>query len=424
MAWDVTPLINDGYPYNDNFIGIISDIWTPGKHNYSLWRIDPDGVINDGYPYTYYMQEWLGEGGGGEEGDGTIDVSGHGNTYGTIKSATPSHMNIHKTDMKGTSNPLIGQFAANALNAYCGTAASAGAVRSSMATFPTDHPALTAVYSEVFGGNVYNSVVLCQAFPFEIPASATTQGVSTAGITLASSTTFGLVDSLYVLLDFGTVSLNITTSYEVEQYKYQIYLPYAGIYSLNLTTDEDLTLQAFCDLLQGTIDYVLYQDDIPVFMASGKCGIQIPFNVQSAQRLQNALANTVSAAAALSGTGFQIAGMAGAPLEMAQAGATATNMIQAGASRLNVPVDRAQLYSGLGGCGMYQRPTIIVHKQPIYNSGFGYANTQGYTKKRFVNDLTGETGFIKCVNYRCQLTGATAGERTAIEDLFNSGIYV
>ena len=48
MAWDVTPLVNNGYPYNDEFVGIISDIWTDGKHNYSLWRIDPDGEINDG----------------------------------------------------------------------------------------------------------------------------------------------------------------------------------------------------------------------------------------------------------------------------------------------------------------------------------------------------------------------------------------
>lgn len=50
---------NNGYPYNTEFSGIISNIWN-GKHNDSLWRIDSAGVINDGYPYNYYMNNWVG----------------------------------------------------------------------------------------------------------------------------------------------------------------------------------------------------------------------------------------------------------------------------------------------------------------------------------------------------------------------------
>ena len=112
--WYISNTINNRYPYNTDFPGIISNYLIDDKYNYSFWRIDETGKINQGYPYNYDLEKWVGESDEKPSGEGDlIDTDGFSpQTAGIIANADRSNLNYDNNSMIG-SDSIAAAAAAN-----------------------------------------------------------------------------------------------------------------------------------------------------------------------------------------------------------------------------------------------------------------------------------------------------------------------
>ena len=412
MVWYISPTVNNGYPYNTDFVGIIPNYLIDGKYNYSFWRIDTTGKINSGYPYNYYLEQWIGGNDEKPSGDGDIiDTDGYTSQHaGTVASANRSNLNFDNNSMLGTDS-VSAASAAISLNALVSNQSGPIFVRSALASFPVDHPTQAAIVSEFFGANIYNCVVLCKMYPFSIPVSGTQTGITTMGVTICEDHNFQTAATVAPRFNFGVVNLNITQGWEITQNKYYIYLPYSGIYTLPIVGNETIALEGYVDLNSGIIDYAVFVNNQMILTSSGKIGIDIPINAQMGAQIQNALSNMVSIGSSLISSVASSATEGGVKLPTITGG--------------NLPVQSMQTASGTSALCFYQKPRIIIRKAKMYNDGYGYGSTNGYNSKRYystLSDLSGE--FVKCINYISTANKATESEKSEIKNLMESGVII
>lgn len=412
MVWYISPTVNHRYPYNTDFIGIIPDYLIDGKYNYSFWRIDTTGKINNGYPYNYYMEQWIGGNDEKPSGEGDIiDTDGYTLQHaGNIASANRSNLNFDNNSMLGTDS-LAAAAASTSLNALVSNQSGPLFVRSALSSFPVDHPTQAAIVSEFFGANIYNCVVLCKMYPFSIPVSGTQMGITTMGVVIAEDHEFRTAATVAPRFNFGVVNLNVTQGWEITQNKYYIYLPYSGIYTLPIVGNETIALEGYVDLNSGIIDYAVFVNNQIILTASGKIGVDIPINAQMGAQIQNALSNMVNIGSSL------ISSVASSVTD----GGVKLPTITGG----NLPVQSMQTASGTSALCFYQKARIIIRKAKMYNDGYGYGSTNGYTSKRYyskLSDLSGE--FVKCINYISTANKATEAEKSEIKNLMESGVIV
>ena len=412
MVWYMSPTVNNGYPYNTDFVGIIPNYLIDGKYNYSFWRIDTTGKINNGYPYNYDLEQWLGGTNDKPTGEGDIiDTDGYTPQHaGNVTSANRSNLNYDNNSMLG-SDSLSAAAASVSINALVSNQSGPVFVRNALTTFPVDHPTQAAIVSQFFGGNIYNCVVLCKMYPFSIPIGAAQMGITTMGVTICEDHEFRTAATVAPRFNFGVVNLNVTQGWEITQNKYYIYLPYSGIYTLPIVGNESIELEGYVDLNAGIIDYAVFVNNQMILTTSGKIGIDIPINAQMGAQLQNALSNMVSIGSSL------ISSAASSVTD----GAVKLPTITGG----NLPVQSTQTASGTSALCFYQKPRIIIRKAKMYNDGYGYGSTNGYTSKRYystLSDLSGE--FVKCVNYISTANKATEAEKSEIKNLMESGVII
>lgn len=410
--WYISSTTNNGYPYNTDYPGIISNYLIDGKYNYSFWRIDTTGKINSGYPYNYYLEQWIGGTDEKPSGEGDIiDTDGYTPQHaGNIVNANRSNLNYDNNSMLGTDS-ISAASAAVSLNALVSNQSGPLFVRSALSSFPVDHPTQAAIVSEFFGANIYNSVVLCKMYPFSIPVSGTQTGITTMGVTICEDHEFRTASTVAPRFNFGIVNLNITQGWEITQNKYYIYLPYSGIYTLPIVGNEAIELEGYVDLNSGIIDYAVFVNNQIILTASGKIGIDIPINAQMGAQLQNALSNMVSIGSSLISSAASSVTDGGVKLPTITGG--------------NLPVQSMQTASGTSALCFYQKPRIIIRKAKMYNDGYGYGSTNGYTSKRYystLSDLSGE--FVKCINYISTANKATETEKSEIKNLMESGVII
>lgn len=434
MGWYIpASTVNNGYIYNTDFVGIISDIWTDGKHNYSLWRIDPDGEINDGYPYTYYMQQWLGEGGGGEEGDGDVmHTGGHTRPTRSYTTVPQGHMATAHHDHKRTTRSALSTKSALMVNGYITNTGGITALRADLNAFPVNHPGDMVAVSQIYGANIFNAVVLARVFPFALAQSggAHQQGVNSMNVKLAGNTDFYLLTNSTAILDFGTVDLDLSQGFEISKYTYKLYLPYSGVHSIDIRGDEEVQLIGYVDLFAGTIDYIFYVNDQIELTAQGKIGLDIPFNVQQGEMLQNAIMNaikyTAQPIATIAGAG--IGKMAGSSIDAikmgAEIGGKAGALVGGQAAEMTVPLSSSNVSGGASAADMYSQPCIIVKKQVMHVEGYGYPEELGFRHLAGVNDLSRQKELIIVSNYKCGVDRATEREKQEIIRLLESGVFV
>lgn len=412
MVWYMSPTVNNGYPYNKDFVGIIPNYLIDGKYNYSFWRIDITGKINNGYPYNYYLEQWIGGTDDKPSGEGDIiDTDAYTPQHaGDIVNANRSNLNYDNNSMLG-GDSISAAAAAVALNAIITNQGGPTLIRNALKTFPVDHPTQAAIVSDFFGGNIYNCVVLCKMYPFSIPVSSKQTGIPTLGVTLCENVEFNIAGTVALRFNFGIINLNITQGWEITQNKYYIYLPYSGIYTLPIVGNEAIQLEGYVDLNAGIIDYAVFVNEQMILTTSGKIGIDVPINAQMGAQLQNALSNMVSIGSSL------ISSAASSATE----GAVKIPTITGG----NLPVQSTQTASGTSALCFYQKPRIIIRKAKMYNDGYGYGSTNGYTSKRYystLSDLSGE--FVKCINYISTANKATEAEKSKIKNLMESGVII
>lgn len=416
MAWILSNSLNNGYPYNTNFTGYLTDRFVSGyKYNLTLWRIDNTGKNNNGYPYTYYMQ-FEDSGGGGEGEEITQDNHGNVDNYGNFSDVGGSAMNISNNDMVFNSNPYLANVAAIGLNSYALSVSDLNTFKSKLSLFSVEHPAQSIIVQQIYGANVLNCVITCKMFPLSIPTGSI-GNISALGIDIVEGeyTTAG---SLYKLVNFGEIDLNITNGWELSECDFQIYLPYAGLYSIPIVGNEELTLHGCVDFVKGGIDYYLKVNGAIALIASGEIGIEIPINTNQAEMLQNSIVNSVQMVA--SGTSALHKNI----FKGAEVGKVTNAFENIADSLPTTPLTSAKVYSSLSSVGAPQNPYIIVRRAKINNNNNGLQQIQGLTVDKSFTNLNSCKGFTKCINYKCNNIGATEEEKTLIENILNSGVIL
>lgn len=452
--WYISSTTNNGYPYNTDFIGIISDIWTEGKHNYSLWRIDPDGEINDGYPYTYYMQQWLGEGGGGEEGEGVIDADSYRRNPRTARSNWRDTLTSSPHNFDITVSSLNSGVIENCNCYVLPTGAFMGLVKKDVTDYVTNLQSLVLeALANLSGTNIFNGFVSCRAYPFAVTVGSFVTSLDILGqsIPLNNAHQIYTLTSGTQVLDFGSVTLGISESWQLAECEYQIYLPFVGVMNFQPINNDTLSLHGIVDILQGTITYVLRNSDgEPLLIASGEIGIEVPINLsqaiqarniksnvlgiikgaynatyQATQKVQNAVQGVVSGVGGGVGQAIGAAGTAG------QAGTDLLNQTANTAIDLITPKQDNPtfqvLFSGNDNtvASLDMTPKILVHKAVSYNDDTGIEWGTGVNHSKYIENLGSLAGqYVKCINYETINGGLTADENNELETLLNTGVFL
>lgn len=447
-TWTIEPNQNNGYPINLNFlVGSISSRWQEGNYNLTNWRIKPDfdvSALNTGvlapivespnaYPHIWAATQIIGSGGGGEEGDGDImHPGGHTRPTRHYTTVPQGHMSTAHHDHKRTTRSALSAKAAQMVNGYITNAGGVNALRTSLNSFPVNHQGDMIAISQIYGANIFNAVVLARVFPFALAQDTDTgqQGVNSMNVLLADSTKFYYLTYSTVILDFGTVDLDVTQGFEITKYTYKLYLPYSGVHSIDIRGDEEVQLIGYVDLFAGTIDYIFYVNDQIELTAQGKIGIDIPLNVQQGEMLQNAIMNaikyTAQPIATIAGAG--IGKMAGSSIDAvkmgAEIGGKAGAWVGGQAAEMTVPLSSSNVSGGASAADMYSQPCIIVKKQVMHIEGYGYPEELGFRHLAGVNDLSRQKELIVVSNYKCGVDGATEREKQEIIRLLEGGVFV
>jgi hypothetical protein len=409
-------------------------VWTDGIHNIPTeWRIDTTGKINDGYPYNYYMEIWLGGGGGGEEGDGDImHTGGHSRPTRSYTTVPQGHMATAHHDHKRTTRSALSTKSALMVNGYITNTGGIQQLRLDLNSFPTTHPGDMIAVSQIYGANIFNAVVLARVFPFALAQNTDShqQGVNSMNVKLAPDTDFYLLTNSTAILDFGAVDLDISQGFEISKYTYKLYLPYSGIHSIDIRGNEEVQLIGYVDLFAGTIDYIFYVNDQIELTAQGKIGLDIPFNVQQGEMLQNAIMNAIKYTAQPIGmiAGAGIGNMISADIEAvkmgAEIGSKAGGWVGSQAAEMTVPLSSSNVSGGASSADMYSQPCIIVKKQVMHIEGYGYPEELGFRHLAGVNDLSRQKELIVVSNYKCGVDRATEREKQEIIRLLENGVFM
>lgn len=470
--WTISQNQNDGYPWYSNFISPVEDLYGTNA-NQSFWRIDKDGKINDGYPYNWAIKDFV-EGAGetsGGEGTDSIDTSLYNKKqYTDPRTAGESKIPGDKTSMRGASSTTIGTALANQSNYYVTNHAGVNGLIKGLNDFGTHFSDIieSNVISKIYGGDIWDSCVLCKGYPFSIPVGVEKAGLITMGLNLTednTAVTYYYPESLYSKFDFGSIDLNITHAYEISRNTYQIYLPYAGIQRIPITGTETLSLEAYVEYLTGQITYVLYADEQVILTANGNCGINIPINAKQGQVAANTTTSIIQTGAAVTSAALPLVTslVGGVMSQIPESGemsyipdfehpeeiermtythprnmdnfvktagtgmltAQAINGIIDASMGSPVPLSNTQFTSGLISAALYQKPRILYRIPRIYNQALGQ-NFVGFVYKKYVDNLseipTGE--LVKCTNYRCTSQVAVEDEKSQIVSLLQSGVIM
>lgn len=264
------------------------------------------------------------------------------------------------------------------------------------------------------------------------PIDATTTDSSVIKIgNITSNVTGSPVTAQYKKIDFGTIRLNEFWGNFADYSPYtrlSIYLPYVGTQSISIddVMNGTLHLVAICDVLTGSITYMLQSNQINraghshnsvLYSWGGNCQYQIPLTA-------NNMASVISSIVSITGT---VAGTIGAAV--ATGGLTAPMAGNAIASAVgNVMNAKTQIQrgGGIGGStGIFgvQKPYLILERPEQrtitnYNSLIG--EVSDYTAR-----LSFFEGFVKVKAVHIDnISTATDNEKNEIENLLKTGVFV
>lgn len=447
MAWNINPKTNNGYPYSAALSELYTEPWVKGYPIPQFtWSVD--GKHNNGYPFLWwYIKAQT------DFGTATPDEIPQPPEAGAIGKYAPQYnlgdSDTHRLKDDGgkikTHDPQTGKMLAVASNVYVMTAGQVAQLRDWVAHFATNSLIDSAIFQKVFGGNINDAVVSCKLYPLNIRKSQTGAPVTTmlldTGIRAATPL------SLTQVLDFGTVDLGLDKYYDFTNTTYNIYLPFAGVFTFQPLSRKPFSLEACVDLVAGSIQYIFTQGNHMLLTASGNIGVEVPINTQQGQLLGNAYASlasttvslvsaavtagSVAAPGAMAGFAAQhkVAEETSAMIGNATGKALATEgafigsegqMLAAG----KTPIIKAQLPGGAGSNFLQENPRIFWSQNKKVNDWKNVKGTQGGRSEKWVDHLSECKGLIKVKNYIPDANSATTAERNELIELMQSGVYI
>lgn len=466
MAWHINPDVNEGYPYEDSFPETFNTDWDtvtvplpgttwrqvdgvnedypftglfPERFNtnwkydslipmpYMVWRIDPSA--NEGYP-TLGWPSWGDNAGGGTSEGGGMVIGGSRSNYpngfrscdrGGIRSQ------FNNNTMKG--HGAASERVLNAINSilserqFALTASDVITILNYMNN-PSNTGSLASDIAELYGANLYDAFLVCKAYPFKIPTGAS-QDLKLFGRALFSPGQFTTASVCMWEHDFGTCDLDVTQAYEIESTDYSIYLPFCGLYPLDIRDGSALSVMIRVDLFHGLGEYLIFQNNQITGVYKCQLGVDVPLNMSQGimnSNLSSNILSTVSSGLPLLGSA--IGGIAGGPVG-ATVGGTLGGMVSGVANNTTVHHQvTAPSVGGLGALYSYPTPRVIAKIPKMWGSARGFAEIQGENRSMSFESLNTCSGFVQTKNYKCDIIVATDEEKQEIERLMNGGVFL
>lgn len=191
--------------------------------------------------------------------------------------------------------------------------------------------------------------------------------------------------------------------------EYKIYLPFAGMYSLDpsLVVNANLTLTCSIDFSTGEIAYYLKVNDSVIYSFNGNCSIDIPITYEDYGRKVAIVGNTAAqAAAAILSKGATAPMLVGSATSLENA----TDYTSSGCLRSNI------------GFSSILYPYIII-KKPKPNVPENYTSVIGGVCNE--SGLLGTfNGFTKVKEVHVDIEKATNEEKNMIDNLLKEGVIL
>lgn len=449
MAWYVNPTLNNGYPTNTGFPASYPADWS-GNYPVSAWRVTPN--VNDGYPYTWwhiaidtgkYYDPSIPIGGDltppaptGDEmeigGSQTNYPNGftNGNRGGIISQFDNTNMADTKGGGYGGWRDLVKNVMAGKIYLLNGSELS------TMLTNINDtdnifDQATRQIIQELYGANIYDGILSCKYFPFDVSFYFWTGGETPASRTVKLygkyevSTGYPLTDGSVAVLKLGTLDVDIKQAWEIESIDYSIYLPYAGVFPIDIRGACTIQVDLAIDLLEGTGEYTVYIDNIIAGKYRCILACDIPLNFAQGQMQSNLFSNIAS----IAGQGLKLAGGAvGAAVGGIPGAIVGSSIGGIGTMGSQVLSQHyavtAQAIGGSLNFGGYPYCRLLAKVPKMHKDGYGYAEILGENRSTTYTNLNSVSGFVQTKNYKSDIIVATDAEKAEIERLLNSGVFL
>lgn len=429
MAWFIKAGVNEGYPALNGWADEWQTGWTSNdsvRYPDIEWRID--GSTNEGYPWIWYWFKTTQT----DTGDMVIGGSQTNYPNGLLPSNRGGLNDQLNNNPMPDNTALITYTNSLLKSAFTGKAMALTSdnffhVMSFLNNPDSDAIADANIIQSLYGANVYDGILLCRVYPFDIPG---TDGIVRPKIFgkfklydddghYPPEAGYHDVDAFLMSFNMGAVTPNILQAWEIEGVDYYVYLPYAGIYPIDVRSGETITITLHVDLLTGGGEYILKQNEQILSIYKTQIGFDMPINLSQGQLNSNFVgfvANQIT-------TGFNaVADIVGAINPIAGAVADTT----AGAVKtLNQHFNTSSpSIGGNAGNACYPIPRLIVKLPKMFRDGLGYEQVLGANRSTAYVRLNECSGFTKCVNYKCDIIVATDDEKQEIERLMNMGVML
>lgn len=450
MSWYIDANINEGYPYNTTFPDHFITGWTHGVNDvylpYMSWRI-AEG-INEGYPFIWAayatLNGWwydgrpVGSYAGTSESSMTIGGSQSnypngftGSNRGGIKDQ------FDDTDMSGTQGGGYSGWRDMVNNLMAGKAYLANA--SELSTVITNLNDTTNIFDsaarqiiqEFYGANVYDGILSCRYFPFDVSYYFWTGGITPASHAIKLfgkyniGTAYPLTDGSIKTVTIGTLDLDIQQAWEIESIDFSIYLPFAGVFPIDIRGACTIQVDLAIDIFEGAGEYTVYIDGAVAGKYRCILACDVPLNFTQGQMKSNLFSNIAS----IAGQGLKLAGgvigaaVGGVP--GAIVGSSIGSIGSAGSQVFNQHYAvTAQSMGGALNFSGYPYPRILAKIPKMHKDGYGYAEVLGENRSTTYTNLSTVSGFVQCQNYKSDIIVATDDEKREIEQLMNTGVFI
>lgn len=439
MSWFIQSDINEGYPARSSWRTEWQTSWsTNGNIDYPwyIWRVEQG--INDNYPWIY---PWFKK---SSSDTGEMVIGGSQSNYpsGFTNSDLGGIRNDFNSDVRiGTSN-TGGSYANTVLmdalseKAFVVNAAKLKEVLSGLADENSYGPNGPERIQRMYGANVFDSILSCKVFPFDLGRISYRIGSSTPISVISSSTApikaFGvwqiatpanLLASSYGYYVFPDIHVKPEQAWEIESIDFSLYLPFSGIFPIDIRGECDVNIVLYVDLINGTGEYNIGIDYQPVAIHRVMFGSDVPVNTNQG-RMQanfnsNVTSNVLKGASLMAGIGGMMAG--------GGLGSMIGHGVVNGMSGL-FPVEHFALSTpaigSLASAQCYGYPSIIAKIPKMFKEGYGYKETLGWNRSTAYIRLNECSGYIRCKNYKTDIIVATDSEKEEIERLMNEGVFI
>lgn len=426
MAWFIDSTVNEGYPSNTGFPESYPATWS-SPYNPRTWRIMAG--VNDGYPF---LGVWFDV---SPEGSGDMDIGGSQTNYpnGFTTSDTGGIDDQFNDDDMGFNTDIVDTVNLNLNTAlsgkmFCLTSSQLYSIISKMNDTSLISAADRQIIQEIFGANVFQGIMICKQYPFSLAGELTpTAHPELFGILPLYPTDGAFYKPLGPIYHayMGDIDLNIFQAWEVEGIDYSIYLPYAGVFPVDVRSGERISVDLFVDLFTGSAEYYIKQNGQITDIHRTTIGMDFPLNFSQGEISANGFGWGLSTVTRLASPLLKSAatGLGGSV-----AGAVAGGILSGAA-------DMGQALSGKfamsapqigGSTGFASHPfTRVIAKIPkMFNGGYGYKETLGENRSTTYTTLSTCSGFVQCKNYKSDIIVATEEEKKEIEMLMNQGVFI